>query len=135
MRFAVETRVPILDNNILNFKPFKNDEEFYELKPILKKILRKILNEKNIKKDLTKKIGFSTPMNIWLAKLGKSYFEDQILNSKLCKEFIKTENLKELINSFMSSNVSKIVPYHYYISHKIWQLISLAKIEQNKFSI
>jgi asparagine synthase (glutamine-hydrolysing) len=126
MRFSLETRVPYLDNNIIDFALNVSPDLKYKNgihKSILKKVLYEQLPEKLFDRP---KQGFALPIEKWLKKELR-----HLIDETLSKTNIEAHGLvdhlytQRLINRFYSGQS------HLY--KRIWQLIILHKwMDKNK---
>jgi len=96
MAASIESRVPFLDHNIVEFSS-KLKEENKLANKVGKKILREVskeyLPEEVIKR---KKIGFTVPINKWFKTSLRGYIEEQ-LSSEILDEFFEREEINRLL--------------------------------------
>lgn len=141
MRFGLESRVPFLDNNIVDFamklpvkykiKNLRNnirvDENLLFNKPEAfikktndgKQILRKALPDlipSFVKSEI--KRGFTSPDLIWFRNENKRFIQDEILNKKNSMyEIVSYKHTEKLINAYFDGKSNNRL--------LIWSLINL----------
>ena len=121
MRHGIESRVPLLDENIMQYAFSLNDD--YLAKPTSGKIFFSnfVDSECQIKKFNLKKKGFVIPHNDWISN-----------NSQLYKNIIKTDDVfdnyfnKKKLLKFLDNKKNDI-----YLGQYLWKLYSLKKSFQN----
>lgn len=120
MRYSLETRVPLLDHNIVEFAinlssqlKIKNNEAKYILKEILYDYVPKSYFNRP-------KWGFSMPINEWLKNelkfLIDEYLSEKMVNGIGLVDYKKVERMK---NQFLTKDN--------YLYNRIWLLIVLHK--------
>lgn len=124
MAFSIESRVPFLDHNLVEFIYATNFQEKIkngETKYILRRAMRNTLPEKILNRQ--DKIGFSTPEAIWLKdKRMKELINSVIFSKDFNKNiFYNTKYIQTLaknINNLpLTSNIS--------VSKKFWQILNI----------
>lgn len=119
MKYSLETRVPLLDHNIvtfaLNLDPklkIKNGIQKYLLKELLYDYAPKQLFDRP-------KWGFSIPLEYWL-KTDLKYLIDKYLNKATVEQFglFKYSQIQELLTRYFSGKED-------YLYQRIWLLIIL----------
>lgn len=104
MSQSLESRVPFLDHNLLEFSyniPMDYKIKNKEPKYILKKALEGIIPNNIIYR---KKMGFGAPMSQWLKESFGKTVEEAVLNSALLKrDFFNINYIKELFSNHQSN--------------------------------
>lgn len=121
MRYALETRVPILDHRVVEFAinlhpnlKNKNNESKYLLKQVLYDFVPKELFARP-------KWGFSIPLEKWLKNelrfLIDDYLSEKIVNDA---QFVNYNELEKIKKQFLQGS-------NHYLYNRIWLLICLHK--------
>ena len=87
MAASIESRVPFLDNEVIEFAnsiPSELKLNGKIGKYILRQSVKKIVPKEILKR---KKIGFTVPLNIWFKKELQGYLKDNLLNKEVYKYF------------------------------------------------
>ncbi|MDD2385855.1 MAG: asparagine synthase (glutamine-hydrolyzing) [Bacteroidales bacterium] len=120
MRYGLETRVPLLDNRIvefaLNLDPklkIVGDTQKY----LLKQVLYDYVPERFFDRP---KWGFSIPLKRWM-QTDLAFLIDDYLNESIIKEFnvVEFKEVRKIVYQFKSG--------HDYLYNRIWLLIILHK--------
>lgn len=125
MANGVEFRVPFIDKSLLHLSISNQKYQIIENKKISKNLL-KLIAEKYFKKThiYRPKVGFSTPINLWLRnKKGFGEILDILIDTKTTNRHIYNQkNLKKLIVDFY-----KYPNENYKNSNagKIWNILNL----------
>tara|TARA_B100000900_G_scaffold370996_1_gene349902 strand:- start:16356 stop:18269 length:1914 start_codon:yes stop_codon:yes gene_type:complete len=118
MAVSLETRVPFLDKNIINFAanlPFKFKIRDNETKWILKQTLYKKIPKSHFDRP---KAGFAIPINEWMRSSLKEMIDHLIFDLNLeDSEVINYQEVKKIWKSFLEGDNS--YTYH------IWDIIML----------
>lgn len=120
MRFALETRVPLLDYRIVEFA-LNIDPKFKIQGNIQKYILKEVLYDHIPREYFDRpKWGFAIPLKKWLAN-DLAFLINEYLNEKIITQYdiVDFEKVSKLIKKFRSG--------HEYLYNKIWLLIILHK--------
>jgi asparagine synthase (glutamine-hydrolysing) len=98
MHFSVECRVPILDNDLIEF--IESLHHSYKLSFSKGKIIHKQFAEEYLPASIVhrKKIGFATPASKWY-KTHKQLIEDIICSSKEIGKIFNINAIKEVLNT------------------------------------
>ncbi len=119
MKYALETRVPLLDHRIVEFSlglhpslKIKNKQTKY----LLKKVLYGYIPEKFFQRP---KWGFAIPLAVWL-KTDLKYLIDQYLNDEIIRELgiLNADKVSTYRKMFLGSNKD-------YIYNRLWAMIIL----------
>jgi len=120
MRYALETRVPLLDNRIVEFA--LNVEPKLKIaggtqKYLLKQVLYDYIPERYFDRP---KWGFSIPLKKWLAS-DLSFLISDYLNESVINEFgvVDFKEVQKIVRKFRQG--------HDYLYNRIWLLIILHK--------
>ena len=122
MAYSLETRVPICDNDILDFSlSLSMDDKLKnnELKSVIKRSMKPYLP-----KELygSPKKGFPTPFAIWFKKGLKKYLYDLLLSKKAIERRIfNPAYVKKLLDKYTQK--SKDNPLSLIGVNKIWSLV------------
>ena len=120
MRYSLETRVPLLDHNLVEFA--LNVDKGLKIKGgVYKYLLKEVLYDYVPREFFDRpKWGFGMPIGKWLDKELK-YLIDDNLNESVVKKvgIIKPEVIKPLVDQFFKGK--------YYLYNRIWLLILLHK--------
>lgn len=125
MRFSIESRVPFLNKNIVEFL-FSLPESFLisnygETKHIFRRSMKNIIPDEILyRKD---KIGFYTPEADWIKEQ-----KDEILKTILIAKEIKFLNYDQILNDFNLFYSGKLK-----YTNKIWRMINYCKWYQIYF--
>lgn len=129
MKYSLETRVPLLDHNIIEFAAnlspvlkIKNGIQKYILKQVLYDYLPKEYFDRP-------KWGFAIPLNQWLLK-ELSYLIDTYLTKEIISKhgIIQYDYVSKLIHRFRGKNEN-------YLYNRLWVLIVLHKwLEKQSFN-
>ena len=97
MHFSVECRVPILDNDLIEF--IESLHHSYKLSFSKGKIIHKKFAEEYLPSSIIhrKKIGFATPASKWY-KTHKQLIEDMICSNKEIAKIFNISAIKEILN-------------------------------------
>jgi asparagine synthase (glutamine-hydrolysing) len=119
MQYSLETRVPLLDQRIIEFGlnldyDLKVDKE-YGTKYLMKKVLYELVPREMFNRP---KRGFAIPLKEWLQGPLQHMITDY-LNDAVVKEYciVQPENVKELLDNFNKGRD--------YLYNRIWLLIIL----------
>ena len=98
MHFSVECRVPILDNDLIEF--IESLHHTYKLSFSKGKIIHKKFAEEYLPSSIVhrKKIGFATPASKWY-KTHKQLIEDIICSNKEMGKIFNINAIKEVLNT------------------------------------
>ncbi|MBL7742106.1 MAG: asparagine synthase (glutamine-hydrolyzing) [Chitinophagaceae bacterium] len=98
MHFSVECRVPILDNDLIEF--IESLHHSYKLSFSKGKIIHKQFAEEYLPSSIVhrKKIGFATPASKWY-KTHKQVIEDIICSNKEMEKIFNIGAIKEVLNT------------------------------------
>ncbi|HEY6503109.1 MAG TPA: asparagine synthase (glutamine-hydrolyzing) [Chitinophagaceae bacterium] len=98
MHFSVECRVPILDNDLIEF--IESLHHSYKLSFSKGKIIHKQFAEEYLPASIVhrKKIGFATPASKWY-KTHRQLIEDMICSSKEMGKIFNINAIKEVLNT------------------------------------
>jgi len=98
MHFSVECRVPILDNDLIEF--IESLHHSYKLSFSKGKIIHKQFAEEYLPSSIVhrKKIGFATPASKWY-KTHKQLIEDIICSNKEIGKIFNISAIKEVLNT------------------------------------
>ena len=98
MHFGVECRVPILDNDLIDF--IESLHHTYKLSYSKGKIIHKKFAEEYLPSSIIhrKKIGFATPASKWY-KTHKQLIEDIICSNKEIEKIFNISAIKEVLNT------------------------------------
>lgn len=98
MHFSVECRVPILDNDLIDF--IESLHHSYKLSFSKGKIIHKKFAEEYLPASIInrKKIGFATPASKWY-KTHHQVIEDMICSNKEMQKIFNTDAIKDILNS------------------------------------
>lgn len=108
MNFSVEGRVPMLDNNLVDFVeslPSQYRLNLKEGKIIHKKFAESVLPQEVIYR---KKKGFKTPTDKWFREsIGSKYYE--LLSSKNTKfsNYVDTEKVKDIFEQHLEKGINR----------------------------
>ena len=131
MAHSLETRVPFLDNDLVDFAmkcpiEFKlknlrnyNKEDRFKKTNDGKQILRKVMS-KYIPNDITEGIkqGFSAPDASWFKGDSIDYVQDRLVNNNAkIYDYLDSKSINKLLNQHMSGEQNKRL--------LIWSLLSL----------
>ncbi|MDD4150174.1 MAG: asparagine synthase (glutamine-hydrolyzing), partial [Bacteroidales bacterium] len=129
MRYALETRVPLLDVRIVEFALNLNpklkivgDTQKY----LLKQVLYDYIPERYFDRP---KWGFSIPLRRWM-QTDLAFLIDDYLNESVIKEFnfVEFKEVSRIVNLFKAG--------HDYLYNRIWLLIILHKfLIKNKLAV
>lgn len=134
MAFSVETRVPFLDNELIDINMLIPDEYKYRngvSKYILKKAFDKILPEEIIHK---RKQGFTPPDQTWYRRELKDYLQNLLLGPRtVCHEYIEPKVIEGVLNRhFLGSDERMLIWSLAFFEG--WCRIFLAKTELPRIS-
>ena len=123
MAAGMEMRVPFLDHHVVETSlmlPCEMKLQRGETKYVIKRLAEQYMPLKQIYRP---KVGFSTPLNLWLRKrehIGRyvSILEEE---RTLNRSFFKTKGVKQLLEQFKSG----IDSFEYSIAGRIWILLNL----------
>ncbi|MBL7738944.1 MAG: asparagine synthase (glutamine-hydrolyzing) [Chitinophagaceae bacterium] len=98
MHFSVECRVPILDNDLIDF--IESLHHSYKLSFSKGKIIHKQFAEEYLPSSIVhrKKIGFATPASKWY-KTHKQVIEDMICSSKEVQKIFNIGAIRDILNT------------------------------------
>jgi len=105
MAFSVETRVPFLDNELIDINVLTPDAYKYRngvSKYILKRAFDKLLPEEIIHK---RKQGFTPPDQTWYRRELKDYLQNLLLGPRtVCHEYIEPKAIETILNRHMQGS-------------------------------
>jgi len=126
MKYALETRVPLLDHNIIEFA-VNLSPDLKIKKGIQKYLLKQVLYDYLPKEYFDRpKWGFAIPLNQWLLN-ELSYLIDTYLNKDIIEKYgiISIDYVTKLIHQFRHKNTN-------YLFNRLWLLVVLHKwLEKN----
>jgi asparagine synthase (glutamine-hydrolysing) len=98
MHFSVECRVPILDNDLIDF--IESLHHSYKLSFSKGKIIHKRFAEEYLPASIInrKKLGFATPASKWY-KTHHAVIENIICSNKEMQKIFNTNAIKDILNS------------------------------------
>jgi len=109
MHFSVECRVPILDNDLIEF--IESLHHSYKLSFSKGKIIHKKFAEEYLPSSIIhrKKIGFATPASKWYTT-HKQVIEDLICSNKEMGKIFNINAIKEVLNTHeQNQNLEKLI--------------------------
>lgn len=115
MAHSLESRVPFLDHNIVEFGyslPFSYKVKLFKEKYILRQAMKKELPSNIVR---NKKEYFFVPIHNWF-KSGFSDHAEQILDSRIARKLFKPAKVNSLINNAKNGSL--------YDSRQLWSLVS-----------
>lgn len=119
MHYSLETRVPLLDKNLVEFSlniplAFKVSEE-YGAKTLMKKTLYEMVPQKIFDRP---KRGFSIPMNKWLAKELKPMLDKYLSKQKIeYAGLVDYKIVKSLMDQYIGGKI--------FLYNRVWALLVL----------
>lgn len=119
MHYSLETRVPLLDKNLVEFSlnvplGFKVSNE-YGAKTLMKKTLYEMVPQKIFDRP---KRGFSIPMNKWLAKELKPMLDKYLSKQKIeYAGLVEYKIVKNLLEQYLGGKV--------FLYNRVWALLVL----------
>ncbi len=119
MAASLETRVPFLDNEIVNFglqlALQGKSNTMFPTKAPFKKILQTIAPQYDIHKP---KKGFNFPLQQWMSGSWREKIADTITKNNLEKFNVETKSLFNIVENYYKSDCSKY-------STEVWRLLNL----------
>lgn len=108
MNFSVEGRVPMLDNDLVDFiesLPYKYRLNLKEGKIIHKKFAENVLPDEIIYR---KKKGFRTPTDKWFKEsIGTKYYELLSSNNTKFSNYFNTHNVKSIFEDHLEKGINR----------------------------
>lgn len=118
MSASIESRVPFLDNEVINFAnslPIDSKLNDKVGKDILRKAAEDILPKEVINR---KKIGFTVPLDEWFRGPLYEYLKEQLLNDNIVHKFFGKVYIEDLLNKQKKHNCS--LQLWTILNFKIW---------------